>query len=290
MILVTGATGNIGAGVVRALQSTGHPVRAAIHETPLAIDGVETCPLDFDDPATFAPALRGIDALFLLSREVAHEAGLVDAARAAGVGRVVYSSAYGVETDDFLAGRMHREIEERIEASGMAWTFLRPNFLMQNFIWMMGEDIRREDAFSDSIGDARVSMIDARDVGPVAARVLTESGHAGKAYELSGPEALSYHDAAAILSEALGRTIRYVPIDDDAYRQQLEAAGLAPHDVDAFVDVNREAREGRSGDHVVTDTVQQLIGRAPTPFATFCHDHAAAFAPEKAVATGAAQG
>jgi len=289
MMLVTGATGNIGPGVVCALHGAGHPVRAAIHKTPLAIDGVETCPLDFDDPATFALALRGIDALFLLSADVAHEADLVDAARASGVRRIVYVSSYGAETDDFLVGRMHREIEKRIATSGMVWTFLRPNFLMQNFIWVMGEDIRREGAFYDSIGDARVSMIDARDLGPVAARVLTEPGHDGRAYELSGPEALGYHDAAAILSKALGRRIDYIQIDDDAYRQRLEAAGVSPHYVAAFVNVNREAREGRTDDHVVTNTVQRLTGRAPTPFATFCHDHATAFAPAKAAAAGAAR-
>ena len=119
MILVTGATGNIGPGVVRALHGAGHRVRAAIHTTPLKIDGVETCPLDFDDPATFAPALRDIDALFLLSADVAHEAGLIDAAAAAGVRRIVYVSSFGAETDDFLVGRMHREIERRIAARGM---------------------------------------------------------------------------------------------------------------------------------------------------------------------------
>ena len=132
-------------------------------------------------------------------------------------------------------------------------------------------------------------MFDARDLGPVAARVLTEPGHEGRAYELSGPAALDYHTAAATLSEALGRRIRYVPIDDDAYRARLQAAGLSPHYVEALVDVNRENREGRTGDAVVTDTVARLTGRAPTSFATFCHDHAAAFAPEKAAAAGAGQ-
>jgi uncharacterized protein YbjT (DUF2867 family) len=225
-ILVTGATGNIGPGVVRALKARGAAIRAGVHRRTLDIAGVETSPLNFGDPETFGPALAGVDALFLLSSDVAHEADLVEAARGAGVGRIVYLSSYGAETDDFLVGRMHRRIERQIEDSGMRWTFLRPNFLMQNFIWVIGEDIREDDAFYDSIGDARVSCIDARDVGPVAARVLTEPGHEGRAYELSGPEAITYHEAAAILSQTLGRTIRYVPIDDDAYRARLEAAGL----------------------------------------------------------------
>lgn len=281
MILVTGATGNIGPGVVRALKARGATIPAGVHRRPPDIAGVETCPLNFDDPATFGPALDGVDALFLLSSDVTHEAALVDAARAAGVGRIVYLSSYGAETDDFLVGRMHRRIERQIADSGMRWTFLRPNFLMQNFIWVMGEDIRQDDAFHDSIGDARVSCIDARDVGPVAARVLTEPGHEGRAYELSGPEAISHHDAAAILSRTLGRPIRYVPIDDDAYRARLQAAGLSAHYIDALVDVNRQAREGRTNDHVVTTTVRDLTGRPPTDFARFCRDHAAAFTPAR---------
>jgi uncharacterized protein YbjT (DUF2867 family) len=186
MILVTGATGNIGPGVVRSLLERGAPIRIAVHRTPLAVDGAPTVPLDFDRPETFAPALDGADTLFLLSAEVAHEAALIDAAGDAGIRRIVYISSFGANEDPFLVGRLHREMEERIAASGMAWTVLRPNYLMQNVLWLMADDIRREDAFYDSLGPRPVSMIDARDIGAAAARVLTEPGHEGRAYELSG--------------------------------------------------------------------------------------------------------
>lgn len=278
MILVTGATGNIGPAVVRSLLERGASVRAGVHSRPLELDGVETCTIDFDQPETLPPALEGIDSVFLLSAEVQHEEAMVDAAREAGIRRMVSVSSYGADTDTFLVGQMHRRVESRVEASGMAWTFLRPNFLMQNFLGMMADDIRNDDAFYDSIGDARVSCIDARDVGTVAARVLTEPGHEYRAYELSGPEAISYHDAAAALSEALGRSIRYVPVSDEDYRRRLEAKGVPQHYVDALVDVNRRNREGETHDYVVTTTVEDITGRPPGTFSRFCRDYASAFA------------
>jgi uncharacterized protein YbjT (DUF2867 family) len=279
MILVTGATGNIGPGVVRSLLKRGAPIRAAVHRTPPAIDGVQSVPLDFDRPDTYPPALDGADTLFLLSSEVSHEAAMIDAARDAGIRRIVYISSFGADEDPFLVGRLHREMEERIAASGMAWTVLRPNFLMQNFFWLMADDIRREGAFYDSLGARPVSMIDARDVGAVAARVLTEPGHEDRAYELSGPEAIDYHAAAAILSDALGRPIRYVEVDDDAYRAHLVAKGVPDHYVDVLVDVNRQARKGRTRDDRVTTSVSDITGRPPTPFLRFCQDHAGSFSP-----------
>jgi uncharacterized protein YbjT (DUF2867 family) len=281
MILVTGATGNIGPNVVRSLQERGLSVRAGIHVQPLDIDGIETCTIDFDQPETLPPALEGIDALFLLSSEVAHEEAMVVAARQAGVARIVYMSSFKADTDHFLVGQLHRRIELQIEAGGMKWTFLRPNYLMQNFLRLMADDIRNDDAFYDSIGDARISCFDARDVGPAAATVLTERGHAGRAYDLSGPEAISYHDAAGMLSDALGRTIRYVQVDDEEYRRRYEAKGVPRHYVDFLVDVNREAREGRTNDHVVTTAFKEITGSPATPFARFCRDHARHFEPSR---------
>jgi uncharacterized protein YbjT (DUF2867 family) len=176
-------------------------------------------------------------------------------------------------------GRLHREMEERIAASGMAWTVLRPNYLMQNVLWLMADDIRRENAFYDSLGARPVSMIDARDIGAAAARVLTEPGHEGRAYELSGPAAIDYHQAAAILSDALGRPIRYVEVDDDTYRARLVAKGVPDHYVDFLVDVNRQAREGLTRDDRVTSSVADITGHPPTPFLRFCQDHAQSFSP-----------
>ena len=278
MILVTGASGTIGSELLRELVKRGESVRASVHVRALDIDGVETCSIDYDRPETLPPALDGVEALFLLSQEVAHEKPMVDAAREAGVRRIVYISSFGADTDTFIVGQLHREIERRIEDSGMTWTFLRPNYLMQNFITLMGDDIRNEDAFHDSIGDARVSRIDARDVSHVAARVLIESGHEHRAYDLSGPEAITHHHAAEVLSEALGRRIRYVELDDDSFRRRLVAQGV-PEDFAGFVeDVNRRNRNGETHDDKVTGHVRTILGREPTPFSRFCRDYAPSLA------------
>ncbi|WP_290635449.1 SDR family oxidoreductase [Aquisalimonas sp.] len=277
MILVTGASGTIGSELLRELVRKGEPVRAAVHVRPLDVDGVETCNIDYDRPETLPPALEGVDSLFLLSQQVTHEKPMVDAAREAGVRRIVYVSSFGADRDTFIVGQLHREIELRIQETGMVWTFLRPNYLMQNFITLMGHDIRNEDAFYDSIGDARVSRIDTRDVSHVAARVLTESGHDNRAYELSGPEAITHHHAAEMLSEVLGRRIRYVELDDDSFRRRLIAQGV-PEDFAGFVeDVNRRNRNGETHDDTVTDNVRNILGREPTPFLRFCQDHAPTF-------------
>ncbi len=274
MILVTGATGTIGSELLQELVRQGEPVRAAVHIRPLDVDGVETCSIDYDRPGTLPPALEGVDTLFLLSQEVVHEKPMVDAAKEAGVRRVVYISSFKADTDTFIVGQLHREVEQHIQGSGMAWTFLRPNYLMQNFVTLMGDDIRNEDAFYDSIGDARVSRVDARDVSQVAARVLTRPGHENRAYDLSGPEALSHHQAEEALSDALGRPIRYVELDDDSFRRRLISQGI-PEDFAGFLeDVNRRNRNGETHDDTLTDHVQNILGREPTSFSQFCRDYA----------------
>ena len=274
MILVTGATGTIGSELVRELVRQDEPVRAGIHVRPLEVEGVETCKIDFDDPETLPPAVDGIDTLFLLSQEVAHEKPMVDAAIEAGVKRVVYISSFNADTDTFIVGQLHREIELCIQDSGMTWTILRPNYLMQNFVTIMGDEIRNEDAFYDSIGDARISQIDSRDVSHVAARVLTESGHENQAYNLSGPEAITHHQAAEALSEALGRTIQYVELDDQEYRRRLLSQGVPEEFAEYLVDANRRNRNGETEDDMLTDDVQQILGRQPRPFSQFCRDYA----------------
>jgi uncharacterized protein YbjT (DUF2867 family) len=276
MILVTGASGTVGSELVRLLRDQGQPVRAGVHAQPLAIDGVEAVAFDFDRPETIPPALEGVNQVYLLSFAVTHERSLVEAARRAGIERIVKHSAFGAAEQEFLSGRLHREVELEIEASGMAWTFLRPNYFMQNFITVMGDDIRQDSAIYDSAVGARISYIDARDIARAAAQVLTERGHEGTSYELSGPAALTNEDAAAMLSVAVGRTIRYVPITDDEFRQRCLAMGLSEEDAEQWVDVNRQAR-ATDADSLVTTDVEDILGRPATPFSEFCRDHAFAF-------------
>lgn len=191
MILVTGATGTVGSRVLRELLGLGAPVCAGVHARPLEVEGVEAHAIDFDRPETLPTALEGVEAAFLASYATRHEQALVPAAVHTGVERIVKLSAWQADREEFVVGRWHREVERAIKRSGLAWTFLRPNSYMQNVVTVMGETIRNEGAIYDSVGDARISHVDTRDVAATAARVLTEPGHDGRTYELSGPETLT---------------------------------------------------------------------------------------------------
>ena len=273
MILVTGASGTVGSEVVKALGGRSAGVRAGYRTRPQNVPaGVESVKLDYERPETIRPALQGVDTLFLLSNTVDPERKVVDEAKRAGVKRIVKLSVIGAAEEGFTFARWHRAVEKHIEASGLGWTFLRPNGFMQNVVTYMGETIRSQSAIYSPAGNAAASHIDARDVGAVGARVLTDKGHEGKAYELTGPAALTYGQIAEILSRVLGRTIGYVPISPEQYRQAAVAAGTPEGYADALVDLNRYYLEGKAS--VVTPSVRQLTGRDPIPFEQFARDHA----------------
>jgi uncharacterized protein YbjT (DUF2867 family) len=277
MILVTGATGTVGTEVVNELLEKEARFCAGVHSRPLDIQGVESRTLDYDRPGTLPAALEGVRTVYLVSYETLHEKVMVAAARDAGVDRIVMQSAWRAADEGFISGRWHREVERVIEGSGVAWTFLRPNMFMQNLLTVHGESIRQEHAFYESAEDARVSYIDARDVARVAARVLTGSGHDGKAYDLSGPEAVTHDEIAEVLTRVLGRTIRFVRISDEEFRQRWTAAGVSEEEAEAWVDISRYFRTGACRD--MTTAVHDLTGRAPATLAELCRDHAAGLAP-----------
>ncbi|MGH8773124.1 MAG: NAD(P)H-binding protein, partial [Burkholderiales bacterium] len=208
MILVTGAGGTVGTALMQELRAAGHKTRAAYHSPPKAEkakrEGREAVLLDFAKPETLPPALAGVEAVFLLGTGVRGqsegEINVVNAAQAAGVKRLVKQSIWGAANEQFSLAKMHRAVERAVEASGLAWTFLRPNGFMQNFANDMAETIKARGAIYQPAADAQISHIDVRDIARVAARVLTSPGHEGKAYELSGPQALTYGEAANALS------------------------------------------------------------------------------------------
>ena len=273
MILVTGASGTVGSEVVKALGGRSARVRAGYRTRPQNVPaGVESVKLDYERPETIRPALQGVDTLFLLSNTVDPERKVVDEAKRAGVKRIVKLSVIGAAEEGFTFARWHRAVEKYIEASGLGWTFLRPNGFMQNVVTYMGETIRSQSAIYSPAGNAAASHVDARDVGAVGARVLTDKGHEGKAYELTGPAALTYGQIAEILSRVLGRTIGYVPISPEQYRQAAVAAGTPEGYANALVDLNRYYLEGKAS--VVTPAVRQLTGRDPIPFEQFARDYA----------------
>ena len=276
MILVTGASGTVGSEVVKALGS-GAKVRAAYRTRPQNVPkGVESVALDFDKPETIRPALAGVDTVFLLSNMVDPERRVVDEAKRAGVKRIVKLSVRGAAQEGFTFARWHRASEKHIEASGVPWTFLRPSGFMQNFFNYMGETIRKQSAFYSATGTTGAGAhIDARDIGAVAARVLTGKGHEGKAYELTGAQAITYTQAAEILSRAVGREIKHVPITPEQLKQGAMAMGMPEAYVDALVDLDRSYSAGALTG--VTPTVKELTGREPIRFDQFAKDYADKF-------------
>ncbi len=275
MILVTGATGTVGREVAKALQASGARFKVGVRSPQSPTPVVESVTLDFDRPETLPPALAGVEAVFLLSNAVMPELNVVRAARAAEVQRIVKLSVWNAPDESFTFARRHRAVEREIEASGLSWTFVRPNGFMQNVVTYMGATIRDQSAFYQPAGDARISHVDARDIGACAAEVLTTSGHAGKAYALSGPQALSYGEIAETLSRVLGRTIRYVSISDEEYKKGAMGAGVPEADAEALADLVRYYRTGAASR--VTTTTTDLTGRQPISFEEFARDHAAAW-------------
>lgn len=269
MILVTGATGNIGAPLCAFLQATGLKFRALAHSADsvarLQAVGIETVQGDTTDPATLAPAMGGVETLFLLSppgsRLPEMERNVIAAAKAAGVKRIVKSSAIGAHP--FAAGaflRWNGQAEREVEASGLAWTVLRPNGFMQGLAANFGRAVAAG-AFHMYGGGARVSYVDVRDVATCALAVLGQEGHDGNVYELTGPEPLSFEDIAGRLSGRLNKAVRFVELSEADAVRGLRAAGLSPELAHGVVGLQHFYRQG--GGALVTGTVERLTGRAP---------------------------
>ncbi|NMO14224.1 SDR family oxidoreductase [Pyxidicoccus fallax] len=283
MILVTGAGGTVGTALLEELKSARHAFRAAFHSQAKAdkarAAGLDAVALDFEKPETLRPAMAGVDAVFLLGSggagQVEREINVVNAARAAGVKKLVKLSVWGAAEEGYSFAKLHRPIERAVEASGLAWTFLRANGFMQNFVNHMAGTLKAQGAIYQPAADTRISHVDVRDIARVAARALTASGHEGKAYDLSGPQAFSYGEAAEILSRALGRKIAYVPLSDEAAKAGMLGAGIPEHYAEALLDLYRYYRKGVAS--AVSPAVKDVTGREPTSFEQFARDHADAW-------------
>lgn len=284
MILITGATGTTGREVVGELRRLGaRGVRALVRD-PSRADfireaGFEAVAGDFERPETLGPALEGVERALLLTPPtpdtVTHQREFITAAAAAGVRHVVKLSAVGADSDAPEGfGKWHGQSENLLKSSGLDWTILRPNFFMQNLLGQAGQ-IASTGSIFQPVGDARASFIDARDIAAVAARTLAEEGHEGQTYVLTGPEALSYHEVAAKLSEATGRSINYVPISPEQFRAGALGAGLPEWLVSALERLNELFAAGHAAG--VTDAVRRVGQTEPTTFDQFARDHAEAF-------------
>jgi uncharacterized protein YbjT (DUF2867 family) len=283
-ILVTGATGTIGSYVLDQLVSRKVNFRAAYHDTAKAskinLPGVETVQIDNAKLETISASLVGVEKLFLLTPGLQETdkiiSNFVDEASKAGVRRIVNLSVMGAGSGlRTIDGRLHREVEKIIEASGISYTHLRPNYFMQNFVNFYAQNIRDQNAFYLPLSDAKISFVDIRDVASVAIESLISEGHDGIAYTITGPETLSCHEVAQILSGVTGRKITYVGISEEDTRQRLKAIGMPLDVVDYLVYSYKFTREGNFS--MVTNIIEQVTGKKPISFKQFVTDNKEAF-------------
>ncbi|MDF0668471.1 MAG: SDR family oxidoreductase [Nitrospira sp.] len=285
MICVTGASGTVGSEVVKQLGTAHAPFRAGYFSRRTAeaahTRGIDAVVIDYNRPETLRAAFQGCDKLFLLGPTLPNQTQLelnaVEAAKQGGIPHIVKQSVMAAHEERYTIARVHRAVERRIESSGMAWTFLRPNSFMQNAVTFMGGTIRAESVFYSSSGDARISHVDVRDIAAVAVRALTGTNHEGQAYTLTGPQALTYDELAGELSKALGRTIRHINLPPEDIKAGMLAQGTPNEIADWLIDLERFYRE--DGASRVTDDIKRVTGGDPRRFGDFARDYASVLQP-----------
>jgi uncharacterized protein YbjT (DUF2867 family) len=277
MILVSGATGNVGKELVRLLLDGGVQVRVLVRDARKVANlgnQVERAVGDLDRPATLEAAMQGIDHLYFVTPETRQVKDLLEAARRAGVQHVVKQST--IEADRSLGpGKWHRQQEQLIEDSGLAWTFLRPTMLMVNTIEWWADTIKSQGAVYFPGGKGKVPPVDPRDVAAVACAVLTQPGHAGQVYELTGPEALSIAEMVQILERVLEKPLRYVNVPAFAAAIWMRRSGLPDYVVKGLIETLGALRRNEYA--YVTDAVERVAGRKPRSYEIWCRENVSAF-------------
>ncbi|MEO8354334.1 MAG: SDR family oxidoreductase [Chloroflexota bacterium] len=276
-ILVTGALGNVGTEVVKRLQAEGVKIRAAdINQEKLngRFDhSVESIRFDFSDPGTYAKTFEGVEKMFLMrpphiSNIKRDMVPALDAAKRAGVKHVVFLSIIGIENAKFIP---HYKIETYLEDINLQTTFLRCSFFMQNLNTTHCREIRERNEIFVPVGNAKTSFVDVRDIGAVAARVLTETGHENNNYDLTGSEALDYWQATKILSATLGREIRYRKPNPFYFLAETVRRGTPFTFALVMTGLYMSTRFGMAAS--VTHEVERLTGKKPISFKQYTQDY-----------------
>jgi len=283
MILVTGATGNVGSAVCRELKDADISFRAFVRDRArfeLADEpGIETLEGDFQSADELSAALNGVTHAFLVTAnseaQAATERTFCEAAAAQGVQHIVKVSSMEAAPDAKAAfPKSHYESEEFIKSLGVTWTMVQPNFYMQNLL-MYSQAIRDADLFTLPLGDAKTGIVDARDVGAVCAAALRDSQHENKTYQVTGPELLTFNEVAVKMSSVLGRPIRYVDQSPKEFHDFLSRIIPSQWHADAVSELFEEI-----ADHALastTSTVLDVTGRTPRDVEAFMRDYAMAF-------------
>ena len=279
-VLVTGATGNTGSGLVPALRSAGVDVRAFVRDEskaqPLKDIGVEIVVGDLDQPETIGPAVEGVDKIYLLTwngpTQAQQAENVVKAAKQAGSPHLVRHSMWGSEKSRIV--KQGDQVEEAVKSSGLPWTLLRPTFYMQNTM-MAAQTIASDGMIYWDMKDGKLAMIDVRDIVDFALAVLTGSGHEGKSYILTGPEAISFHDVASTFSKVLGKDINYMSVPGEAALESMVGMGLPEWIAKGYVELSEGFSENFANS--TTGNVATLTGHPARSFEQFARDFAQVF-------------
>jgi len=281
MILVTGATGNIGSELVKLLVAKGLPVRVISRDEKKVshLDpAVERVIGDRHDPSVVRKAVRGADKVFMLAMvfDKNHEADrlLIEEAKQAGTGHIVMVSSHAVALEGNLIGRLHREKEELIEQSGVPWTVLHPGGFMSNSL-QWAEVIKSQSKVFNPMGKGKTAPISPYDIAAVAAVGLTSSGHEGKTYGLTGAESLSNSEQVEILSKVIGKPIECVDIPVEVAAERAIASGLPEALVKSLAELWVQVR--KESYTFQTNEVERLTGQPAQTFETWCREHRSAF-------------
>jgi uncharacterized protein YbjT (DUF2867 family) len=279
MILITGATGNIGKELIPLLLESGQSIRILVRDERKVAHldpWVERAVGDLDKPETLVPAVKDIESIFLVTYETQQDVNVIEAAKCAGVQHIVKLSTLEATEHKIKVGKWHYEREELIRASGLAWTFLRPGMFMSNSIEWWSDSIKGQNSvFFPSGRKGKVAPVDPRDVANVAALALTQLGHSGQAYELTGAELFTIGEMVGVISRVLEKPIQYVDIPPIAAKLFMLKTGMDKTLVSALMEMLASLRRNEGA--IVTDTVQRVTGHPPRTFELWCREHIESF-------------
>lgn len=282
MILLTGATGTSGSEIAKELLRRHVPFRALVRNASkaqnLETGGVELVEGDLNEPETLDRALDGVKRALLLTapdpQSVEQQGNFISAAKRAGVKHIVKFSAMGSDVNSpAQLLRWHGQIENELQGSGIPFTFLQPNSFMQNFVGMKA--MIAQGTIYAPMKQTPLTVVDTRDIAAVAAATLTDAGHEGRVYVITGPEALTHEEIAAKLSAALGHRIQYVDVPLDGFRQSMQQAGMPAFLADGITELYALWREGPSAP--VNDLVSRVGRKEPIRFDQFAREYAPQF-------------
>lgn len=276
-ILVTAASGTVSSVLINTLKETNQDFRIALRNlekaNELGWNGLDTVVLDFEKPETHSIALEGIEKIFTLLPNYTENflqnfKLFLDTAKSKGAKHIVFMTAMGVEHNEEAP---LRQMEKYIEQSGFTYTFLRPNWFMQNFVKFHGAAIKNLGGIYLPAGNAKTSFIDTRDISECAYEALLDDRHINKSYTLTGPEPLSHFDVAKKISDALGKDVQYHALTDDEARDLFTKIGYTNEMTEMMIGLYNFVKQGYS--EIVTDDVKLILGREPINFDKFVQDY-----------------